>query len=144
MSSAFSSGANYIYQSNVRTRVIVEAVIEVAKEIAKSESEIASVTKFESWWNTASYPGCDVELDKLFHSTEEYKLWSQAFQSLAWRVFNRTWDNQSDESWQVDFISACQLCSRMLTALVWKEDRMWYPEKGDVDGIRPDPMRVIQ
>lgn len=141
MSSAFGSQSNYIYQSNARSRTIVEAVIEVAREIATSETEIQSVGKFESWLKE-SHPGRDIEFEKLFQSTEEYKLWAQAFESLAWRVFMRSWGDQSNETWQVDFITVCHIVSRMLTALVWKEDRMWYPVKGDIDGIRPDPMRI--
>ena len=144
MSGAFASGKSYVYVSNLRFRIILEAAIEVARELANTEPEKKSVVELERWWNEESWPGIGIDLDEQFHTTEEYKLWAQAFESLAWRVFHRKWGNQDDETWQVGFIGSCHVISRMLTELVWKEDRMWWPAQCDTEGIRPDPMRIKQ
>jgi len=144
MAGAFSNGRSYIYLSNVRCRILLEAAIDVARDLATTEGERNSVANLERWWNEESWPGIDIDLDKHFHTTEEYKLWAQAFESLGWRVFYRKWGNQDDETWQVGFIASCHVISRMLTELVWKDDRMWFPTQGDADGIRPDPMRIRQ
>ena len=144
MAGAFASGKNYIYLSNVRCDVLIEAVIEVARNIATTDGEKASVAELERWWHEESWPGIDIDLDKRFQTTEEYKLWAQAFESLGWRVFHRKWGKQDNETWQVGFIAHCHVISRMLTELVWKEDRTWWPTQGDKDGMRPDPMRIQQ
>lgn len=144
MASAFSNGTSYIYLSNARCRVLVEGAIEIARDLATTEAEWKSIANLERWWNEESWPGIDIDLAERFHVTEEYKLWAQAFESLGWRVFHRQWGNQADETWQVGFIGSCHVISRMLTELVWKDDRTWFPTQGDVDGIHPDPMRIRQ
>ena len=142
MAGAFTSGSSYINLSNVRCRVLCEAAIDVARDLATTELQIRSVDEFERWWKEDTFPGIDIELAKRFHEADEYKLWSQAFYSLGWRVFNRRWGNQDDDTWQVGFISSCDVISRMLTELVWKTERGWWPAPEDEDGIRPDPMRI--
>ncbi len=144
MAGTFSSGTNYIYLSNVRLRVTVEAVVEIAREIAATDEERNYVSQLEDWWAKNGWPGNGIDLDKQFHSTDEFKFWAQAFETLGWRVFYRKWGNHADETWQVGFIASCHVISRMLTEHVRKRDRSWWPEQGDKDGIRPDPMRIQQ
>ena len=144
MAGAFTSGKSYIYLSNVRCRALIEAAIEVARDIATTDTEKTSIVELERWWNKESWPGIDIDLSERFHTTEEFKLWAQAFELLGWRAFRREWGNHDDDTWQVGFIANCHVISRMLTELVWKEDRMWLPTRGDEDGIRPDPMRIQQ
>lgn len=144
MSGAFASGKSYIYLSNTRCSALITGVIEVARDIATTEGEKASIRELDRWWNEEAWPGIDIDLDERFQTTEEFKLWAEAFESLGWRVFHRKWGNQDNETWQVGFISSCHVIARMLTELVWKEDRMWWPTPGDKDGIRPNPMRIQQ
>ncbi len=144
MASAIQSGKSYIYLSNVRCRILFEAAIDVARDLSNTESEKDSVLSMERWWKEEAWPGIDIELEEHFHTTEEFKLWSQAFESLGWFVFHRKWGNLDDETWQVGFIANCHVIARMLTELVWKVDRTWWPSQGDIDGIRPDPMRIQQ
>ena len=144
MAGAFSDGTSYIYLSNVRCRIMIEAAIEVAREMPSNQKEANYIASLERWWNEESWPGIDIDLHERFDTTDERKFWAQIFETLGWRVFHRKWGNQDDETWQVGFISSCHVIARMLTGLVWKEDRMWYPVQGDVDGIRPDPMRIKQ
>ena len=143
MAGAFMCGKSYVYLSNNRVSALVEGAIEVAQDIAVTETEKDSLARLKNWWDEA-WNGIDIDLAERFHTTEEFKLWAQAFESLGWRVFQRKWGNQADETWQVGFIASCHVISRMLTELVWKEDRMWFPAKGDIEGIRPDPMRIQQ
>jgi hypothetical protein len=144
MASAFMCGKSYIYVSNMRTSALVEGAIEVAQDIAVTETEKDSVARLKRWWKEEAWNGIDIDVAERFHTTEEFKLWAQAFESRGWRVFYRKWGNQANETWQVGFIANCHVISRMLTELVWQEDRTWFPAQGDVDGIRPDPIRIRQ
>lgn len=142
MASSFSSGSSYIYLSNARAATLIEHALRVGRDLAKTDSEKRSAEKLERWWREESFPGIPIELDKLFTTEEEFKLWAQSFESLAWMVFRREFGNHNEGTWQVGFISSCHVISRMLTELVWKTDRTWYPESGDTVGIRPDPMKI--
>src|SRR3569832_695846 len=144
MAGAFTCDNQYMYLSNVRCSVLIEGAIELASEMCESEEQKQFVAKLNHWWQTESWPGIDIHLEERFPTTEEQKFWGQVFQSFAWRVFQRRWGNQQNETWQVDFNAECQIISLMLTRLVWKADRQWYPVRGDIDGIRPDPMRIQQ
>ena len=144
MSGAFTCGKNYLYLSNVRCRVLIEAAIEVATELAVTDEERTSVDRLIRWWKEGTFPGIDLDLDRHFQTMAERKLWAQAFETLGWRVFHRCWGNQENQTWQVGFISHCHVVSRMITSLVWQEDRTWYPANGDEDGMLPDPMRIQQ
>ena len=142
MSSAFCSGKQYFFQSNVRSRIMLEAAIEVGQDIAANDAERSWVQKLQHWHDHEMWPGHDVELEVMFPSVEEQRFWSQAFHSVAQRVYHRKWGNQEDQTWQVQFITACQFVSLMLTGLVWKVDRNWYPQPLDGEGMRPDPLRI--
>ncbi len=144
MTGAFRCENQYIYLSNVRCRVLIEGAIEIASEMCENDEQRQFVAKLVAWWQTESWPGIDIPLEERFPTLEEQKFWGQVFQSFAWRVFQRRWGNQEDETWQVDFIAECQIISRMLTLLVWRVDRQWYPVRSDIDGIRPDSMRIQQ
>lgn len=144
MAGSFTSGNSYIYLSNARCSTLIEAAVDVARDFAKTENEKASIAKLERWWKEEAWDGIDIDLTKRFVSTDEYKLWVQTFESLGWRVFHRRWGKQADDTWQVGFIASCHIISRMLTELVWKEDRTWYPMQGGIDGILPNPMRIQQ
>lgn len=142
MSSSIYSGKSYIYVSNARFATLIEAAVDIGRELAKTETEKASVLEFERWWKQDSWTGIDIELGEHFRTMEECKLWCQVFETLAWRVFERAWGNQKDRSWQVDFIAECHIISTMFLELIWKEERGWYPERGDEEGIRPNSMRI--
>lgn len=144
MAGSFTNGKSYIYLSNVRCDTLVEAAIEVARDFATTELEIASIRELERWWKDEFWPGIDIDFTERFTTTEEHKLWARAFDALGWRVFQRTWGNQADQTWQVGFIASCHIISRMLTELVWKRERGWWTPQDDRDGIRPDPMRIQQ
>jgi hypothetical protein len=144
MAGAISNGSSYIYLSNIRCSVILEAAIEVARDLANTETETVWITRLEQWLNDHAPPGIGINLTERFKTTEERKFWAQAFESLGWRVFHRKWGNEADETWQVGFIASCHIISRMLNELIWMDDRMWMPVPGDHDGIRPDPMRIRQ
>ena len=138
MSSSFACGSQYFYLSNRRAFVFIEAAIELASELAESDQQKQFTAKFDSWWKAESYPGIDISLEKLFPTVDEQKFWAQVFECLGWRVYQRRWGNQENETWQVGFISHCHLISLMLNSLVWQVDRHWYPTPADFDGISPD------
>ena len=142
MSSTFECGRQYFNESNVRWRVMIEGAIEVAKEIAVDEKQLAWIAKLEHWMTNDAWPGIGLNMEERFSETEEQKLWAQAFHTLAQRVYRRQWGNQDNQTWQVHFITSCHLVSLFLTSLVWKVDRTWYPTPSDPEGIRPDPMRI--
>ena len=125
---------------------MIEAAIDVARDIAADDTQMSWIATLEQWMATEVWPGIDLDFEKRFPTIDEQRFWAQAFHSVSQRIYHRnwrpTWGSQDDQTWQVQFITACQLVSLMLTSLVWKVDRQWYPEPKDADGIRPEPIRI--
>jgi hypothetical protein len=142
VSSAFGDGHNYFYVSNVRFTTLIEFAIEVGSDLALEQSERDSVARLRNSLEHEFWNGFDIDLDKYFPTIEERKFWAAVFLATAWRVFRRQIGNQDNSTWQVPVISECRMISLMLTHLVWKEDRGWYPQDFLADGARPDPMRL--
>jgi hypothetical protein len=141
MAAAFECGRQYFYVANMRFAAIMDGALEISAELANNELQTASINRLKNW-NNEAFPGKDIDLEKQFPTVDEQKFWSQVFESLAWRVFHRKWGNQETQMWQVGFIYCCHQIALMLTGLVWRTDRLWYPEPADTEGVRPDPMRV--
>lgn len=142
MASAFGDGHNYFYVSNTRFDTLINFAIEVGSDLAKNDVERNSVARLKNSWEHEFWNGIDIDLDKYFLTIDERKFWAAVFLAIAWRVYHRQIGNQNDSTWQVSVISECRMISLMLTHLVWKEERDWYPEDSLAEGARPDPMRL--
>jgi hypothetical protein len=128
--------------ANRRFATLIEAAIELGTELKDHEFQTEFITRLSQWWQKESFPGISFDFEQKFTTLDERKFWAQVFETLAWRVFHRRWGNQENDTWQVSLITECHVLSTMLMELVWEDERGWYPERGDRDGIRPDPLNL--
>ena len=143
MSSAISSGEQYLNVANRRLRSLVVFALQVGVDLARTDEERGYVTKLETWNEYEHWPGCDFDLDERFPTLSEKKFWAGCFYTVARRIFRRELGNHDIQTWQHSAIGDAYVTARMLVRAVQEETgTSWQPDVEDAKDAQGQSDRI--
>ncbi|MEM8505555.1 MAG: hypothetical protein AAF716_20680, partial [Cyanobacteria bacterium P01_D01_bin.1] len=129
MASDISIDDQYLWVANRRLSMLVDFALEIADQLAKSDTELAYVAELRNWDKTEHCNGCGFSLDERFPTVEHKKFWARVFFDTARAVFDRKLGNQDIAFWQCSTIGDCYVVGRMLCYGVRRDSgSSWFPE----------------
>ena len=129
MASDIAIGDQYFWVSNRRLRMLVEFVVEIARDLDRSPIEDEYIERLANWVENEYWSGQTFDLAERFPTVEEKKFWAKCFFNLARRIFLSEIGNLEADFWQTGAIGEAYLTARMLCFAVREQTGdSWYPE----------------
>ena len=130
MASAVEWNDQRVFVSNMVLDRLLDFAEEMGRATAKNAEENATVEKLVAWRASSYFPGVHFDLNEVFPTIDEKKLWARCFHDVARRVFLRSLGKHEATFWQSETIAVAYMIGRWMTTAVQADER-WWPDTED-------------